>query len=180
MQKQKLLVIIGLTALLIFGGLLYKKSNNKIVSTNESTETKDVFTSIKDALSKNVTLVCDFKDETGTSTKSYIKNGAVRVSSSGEATQAGEIIIKDKKMYMWDIKTKQGFVYDVPDQDVSSTEVNQSENYLNMIDKYKDSCKMATVEDSYFETPSDVTFQDMSKLLEDLKNQVPQTGIPIQ
>ena len=38
-----------------------------------------------------------------------------------------------------------------------------------MIDQYKDSCKVATVADSYFTAPTDVNFQDMSKLLEDLQ-----------
>ena len=42
-----------------------------------------------------------------------------------------------------------------------------------MIDKYKDSCKTAVIEDSYFSEPKDVKFQDMSKLLQDIKNQVP-------
>lgn len=164
---KKVLIIVGILLLLLIGVVVYSKQKNNKTPENVTT-TNNVFTSIKDALSKNITLVCDFKDDSGVSTKSYIKNGAIRISSEGE------IIMKDKKMYMWDLKTKQGFVYDVPDQDISSTEANQSENYLNMIDKYKDSCKMATVEDSFFIPPSDIKYQDMSKLLEDLKKQIPQ------
>ena len=49
-----------------------------------------------------------------------------------------------------------------------------------MIDKYKDSCKVASVEDSYFVTPNDVNFQDMNKFLEDLQNQMPQIELPEQ
>ena len=112
----------------------------------------------------------------------YNKNGAVRVTSIGGTTenQSSDIIIKDKKMYMWDLKTKQGFVYDIPDEEGGNNigtevnEVSQSESYLNMIETYKDSCKVSTVEDSYFTPPTDVKFQDMSKLLEDLKKQMPQ------
>lgn len=172
MQKKKLIVtgIIVLLLLLSWGAFSKYKKGNLALKGSKPMDSgivqKDVFTSIKDALSKKMTLVCDFKDETGTSTKSYIKNGAVRVSSSGEAGQASEIIIKDKKMYMWDINTKQGFAYDIPDVEskgevgTSDNEINQSENYLNMIDKYKDSCKVSTVEDSYFSPPTDIVFQE--------------------
>lgn len=177
MKNRKILITILLLLLVAFvSGISYLKFKNNSSSQSESkdtTENKSVFTSIKDALSKDVTLVCEFKDETGVSTKSYIKNGAVRISSEGE------IIMRDKKMYMWDVKTKEGFVYEIPDSEdneigATTTEINQSESYLNMIETYKDSCKVTSVEDSYFDLPKDIKFQDMSKLLEDLKNQMPQ------
>ena len=190
-NKKTIFIIIAILLLCLVGGASYiklKGDSDNDDSGSKSTESKGIFTSVKDALSKNITLVCEFKDDSGTSVKSYIKNGAVRVSSTtaSGSTQSGDIIMKDKKMYMWDLKTKQGFVYDIPDADTStdskvgmtSTEVNQSESYLNMIDKYKDSCKAATVEDSYFTPPTDVKFQDMSKYLEDLKKQMP--SIPNQ
>lgn len=179
---KKTLIIIGIAlAVVLIGGyfLNSKKDNQK--NENTKSDQKNVFTSVKDALSKNITLVCDFNDEQGTSTKSYIKNGAVRVSTSDSLNSSGEIIMKDKKMYMWDMKTKTGFIYEVEDSEEGQTnqvgmtgsEVVKSEQYLDMIEKYKDSCKVATVEDSYFTPPTDVKFQDMSKLLEDLKSQMP-------
>lgn len=171
MNKKIVFIVIALVLLLSGGYYMSLKSNkSKITTSNSTSETKSVFTSIKDALSKKLTLVCEFKDDSGVSTKSFLKNGAVRVSSTSE------FILKDKKMYMWDLKTKQGFVYDIPDTTNAGTtggEINQSESYLNMIEKYKDSCKVATIEDSYFVPPTDVKFQDMSKLLEDLKKQIP-------
>ncbi|MFZ3301578.1 MAG: hypothetical protein WA152_02600 [Microgenomates group bacterium] len=172
MKQKKTVVILIITVLvLVVFGVIYFNSNKD--NSSDSIENKSVFTSIKDALSKNVTLVCEFKDDSGVSTKSYIKNGAVRISSEGE------IIMKDKKMYMWDVKTKQGFIYTIPDEEgddigATATEINQSESYLNMIETYKDLCKVASVEDTYFELPKDVNFQDMSKLLEDFKKQMPQ------
>lgn len=175
MKQKKTLIIIAVVLLIlaVFGVVYLKPKNNSI---NNSTESKSVFTSIKDALSKNMTLVCDFTDETGSSVKSYVKNGAVRVTTSGASeNQSGEVIILNKKMYMWNTKTKTGFLYNIPDSDESEVgmkgeDVIKSEAYLDMIDKYKDSCKAAAVEDSYFEVPTDINFQDMSKLLEDIKN----------
>lgn len=183
MKNKKTLISILLLLLVVFVSAIsymkFKNNNDSQLDTKGDTENKSVFTSIKDALSKDVTLVCEFKDDSGVSTKSYIKNGAVRISSEGE------IVMKDKKMYMWDVKTKEGFIYEIPDSEDSkigatSTEINQSESYLNMIETYKDSCKVTSVEDSYFELPKDVKFQDMSKLLEDLKNQMPQIELPNQ
>lgn len=183
MKNKKVLISILLLLLVVFVSAIsymkFKNNNDSQLDTKGDTENKSVFTSIKDALSKDVTLVCEFKDDSGVSTKSYIKNGAVRISSEGE------IVMKDKKMYMWDVKTKEGFIYEIPDSEESqigatSTEINQSESYLNMIETYKDSCKVTSVEDSYFELPKDVKFQDMSKLLEDLKNQMPQIELPNQ
>lgn len=178
-KRTLLIVVVALLLLIVGGGVMYAKvgnKNSKVGMADAGTpKPTDLFTSIKDALSKKMTLVCEFNDDKGTSTKSYIKNGAVRVSSMG---QSGEFIMKDNKMYMWDDKTKQGFVYDVPQGEVSqtgTTEVSQSDSYLGMIDKYKDSCKVATVEDSYFVPPTEVNFQDMTKMLEDIKMQIPQT-----
>jgi hypothetical protein len=181
-SKKILFITVTILLLILVGGASYMKLKDSNVKTDNSSESKGVFTSIKDALSKNITLVCEFKEDNNVSVKSYIKNGAVRVTSSSDANQSSDIIMKDKKMYMWDEKTKQGFVYDIPESDGSSSdnkitmnsnEVSQSEGYLSMIDKYKDSCKVATIEDSYFVVPSDIKFQDMSKILENLNKQAP-------
>lgn len=181
MQRKKTLLIGIIVLILLAVGGMYFMSKNKSVSVVDSneviktTDTNGLFTSVKDAISKKMTLSCEFKDDSGTSTKSYIKNGAVRISSKGQS-QETEFILKDKKMYMWDLKTKQGYIYEVPDSEGQepNTETTQGDAYLNMIDQYKESCKVTTVEDSYFETPQDINFQDMSKLLEDLQKQVPQ------
>jgi hypothetical protein len=178
---NKKIIIILVAMLFLISGIVYFMGNRS-VKDEDLNETKSVFTSIKDAMSKDVSLVCEFSDEKGMSTKSYIKNGAVRVSTSDSSNSSSEIIMKDKKMYMWDMKTKTGFIYEVEDSDEGQTnqvgmtgsEVVKSEQYLDMIEKYKDSCKVATVEDSYFTPPTDVNFQDMSKFLEDLQKQMPQ------
>lgn len=179
-MNKKIIIILVVALLLISGVVLFKgqkmgDNDNKEISKGTS---KNVFTSIKDALSKDLTLTCEFNDEKGNTTKSYIKNGAVRISTIGSDTKGGEIIMRDKKMYMWDEITKEGFIYEIPDEEkgnvgMTGQDINQSEAYLNIIDKYKDSCKTAVIEDSYFVEPKGINFQDMSKLLQDIKNQVP-------
>jgi hypothetical protein len=182
---NKKIIIALVISLIVVSGIVLTKGQKKGSEDSISNDgNKNVFTSIKDAMSRDISLVCEFNDE-GNSTKSYVKNGAVRISTDNESSQGGEIIIKDKRMYMWDIKTKEGFVYDVPDAEDDNNsgdnqELSQSESYLSMIDKYKDSCKVVSVEDSYFVTPNDVNFQDMNKFLEDLQNQMPQIELPEQ
>lgn len=183
MKNKKVLIFVGVVILLALSVFVYFKfGSNKSENKDQSAASRSIFSSVKDALSKNITLVCEFKDDGGQSVKSFIKNGAVRVTSTGleENGQAGDIIIKDRKMYIWDGKTKQGFVYETKDEGVDNQnvgmtagEVVKSDTYLNMIEKYKDSCKVSTVEDSYFIPPTDVNFQDMTKFLEDIKSQMP-------
>lgn len=177
-MNKKVLILLAVLLLLI-SGIVYVKGAKKV--NNNEPKSNTVFTSIKDAISKDISLVCEFKDENGGATKSHIKNGAVRISTDSTSQQDGEIIIKDKKMYMWDTKAKEGFVYDIPDAENSdSSEVVKSEAYLDMLDKYKDSCKVESVEDSYFVAPTDIKFQDMNKFLEELKSQMPQIELPNQ
>lgn len=186
-KKNLFLIVLALATLGLIGGFLYIKSTknySSFDSLNKLTDNKNsngLFESIKDALSKDLTLSCDFNDG-NSQVKSYIKNGSVRVSTVSD-NNSGEMIMANDKMYIWDIKTKQGFVYDIPksengtNQEIGMTgqEVVSSEGYLDLIDKYKDSCKVATVEDSFFVAPSDIEFQDMAKMLEDLqKYQMPQ------
>ena len=178
-NKKVLVIVIAVLLLALVGGFIFMKSKSSKVETNNiATGNKGVINSVKDALTQKLTLSCEFTDESGTVVKSYIKNGAVRVTSVGsEADKSGEIIMKDKKMYIWDTTSKEGFVYVIEDQAVDGAENSSRENitsdsYLDMIDKYKDSCKVATVADSYFVPPADVNFQDMSKFLENMQNQV--------
>lgn len=190
-NKKVIVVVIATLALVLVGGVTYFKLMPRSVKNVDSPDNTGLFSSVRDALSKKLTLSCEFKDENGALIRSYVKNGLVRVTSttplSGEqspdSSQAGDFILKDNKMYIWDSKTKQGFVYEVKDQggeNLDQTAMAQNEpvrvdSYINMLDKYKDSCKVTTLDDSYFNLPTDVTFQDMNKLFEDLSKQMPQT-----
>lgn len=189
LKNKSVLLAVIFIVLALSGYFLYKSNNSKNTELKNGEESKNgsVFTSIKDALSKDVTLYCDF-NEGNVSFKSYIKNGAVRVTtSSTEKGQSGDMIMKNNKMYIWDSTTKTGFIYDVPEDSESSnvsvdssSSTTGSTNYLGLIDQYKDSCKVTAVEDSLFVEPKDIDFKDMTKFLEDLQQQMPQVNIPQQ
>ena len=174
-DKKVLIIIVVIILLALAGGFIFLKSKSLNVGPISSSPTnKSIFSSVKDALTQKMTISCEFTDETGTLVKSYIKNGAVRITLVGAETDksGGEIIMKDQKMYIWDTETKEGFVYDIAGEEgETGKQVFNSDLYIDMIDKYKDSCKVATVADSFLVPPTDVNFQDMTKFLENIQNQ---------
>lgn len=160
------IVVVVLLALLGFMG--FKFLGSKSSSTGGTAGGGNVFTSIKDALSKSVSLQCDYTDATGIKTTAYIKGGAIRSDTVGKtAEESGSAIIKDKKMYFWN--SQGGFVLDVPDEaktpSVTPGKGTESpENIMNSLEQYKESCKPAVVSDSLFTPPADVKFQDVSQM----------------
>lgn len=191
---KKLLPVLLLLLLLGVGGYFYLTSRGMVPkaplgSAGNTTQNGGIFTSIKDALSKSMSLKCVYKDEEGVETTTYIKGGALRVMmiNAKEGEQPNNIVMKDKMMYMWNDTTKTGFSYKIeepkdvtPIPTVEDKTVNketgddQKESVLAQIEKYKDTCKVETVVDSMFAVPTDVKFQDMSALQEQMMKTVPQ------
>ena len=183
---KKIVPVLVILLILGVGGYFYMNSKGAVpkapLGTANSTNT-NVFTSIKDALSQSLSLKCVYQDEQGIQTTTYIKGGAVRVTMEGvkEKDQPNSIVLKDKKMYMWNEVNKTGFTFTMTDPIVTpgqELEVKKSQDaeVLAEIEKYKDSCKTEVVSDSFFAVPTDVKFQDMSAFTENLKKQVPTTG----
>lgn len=180
---KKILPILVVLLLLGIGGYFFMSSKGTLPKTPLNTGTSNAFDSIQDALSKSLSLKCVYKDEQGIQTTTYIKGGAVRVNMEGikDNEQPGSIILKDKKMYMWNEVSKTGFTYTITEPEVTpgteSPKVdNKDSSVLAGIEKYKDSCKTEVVADSLFVPPTDVKFQDMSAFTENLMKQVPTTG----
>ena len=134
-------------------------------STDTALNSKDrrtALTSIQDALSKSLSLQCAFTDEKGKKTKTYIKAGAVRTDFTGTKPEdTGSMIMKDKKLYTWTNANKEGFMMTVPDITPGQTNIpgsatgdanrsQQATDVLTALDKFKDSCKPATVADNLF------------------------------
>jgi hypothetical protein len=180
---KKILPVLVVLLLLGIGSYFFMSSKGTLPKTPLNTGTSNVFNSIQDALSKSLSLKCIYKDEKGIQTTTYIKGGAVRVNMEGikDNEQPGSIILKDKKMYMWNDVSKTGFTYTITEPIVTpgteSPKVdNKDASVLAEIEKYKDSCKTEIIADSFFIPPADVKFQDMSAFTENLKKQVPTTG----
>lgn len=182
---NKNLIIAGVVAaviLIAIGGFLLmgqKKITSSVTQNPVPTkqEDKTLFTSIKDALSKSLSLECGFKDEAGRETKSYIKNGAVRADMMGSRPEeTGSVIIKDKKMYYWTGQT--GFMAEILDvtpavtgaQPNTKQGVTEEQNIMESLEKYKNDCKTAIVADALFTPPTNVKFQDYSQMMKKIPN----------
>lgn len=178
---------VGVVLLLGIGGYFYLSSKGMTPKVPAGSSGGNVFSSIKDALSKSLSLKCVYKDESGIQTTSYIKAGSVRVVMEGnaDAEQPNNIIMKDKKMHMWSDASKTGFIFTIEEPEVTplpnedkkmvrpedSDAGGKQESILAQIEKYKDACKAEVVADSYFTIPTDVQFQDMNALQEQMMKQ---------
>lgn len=171
-------IVLGLVILVILagGGLLLLSNSAKPshMPLTQQTQRGSIFNSIKDALSKSLSLQCVFTNENGQNVTSYIKNGAVRSDVvAKDPTQSGSVIIKNNTVYYWSGKqgfmmteqaTPTGTLQQTPTGTTNSTS-SQGDNMMASLEKYKNSCKPSVVADSLFTPPSDVTFQDMSKMM---------------
>lgn len=170
---MKFKAVLALVILVILAGAGYMVVGKKGSpgTSSPSTQGGNIFTSIKDALSKSLSLECSFTDETGRQTKAYMKAGAVRSDFTGKTPEeSGSVIMKDKKMYFWNAQG--GFMMEVPDvtPEPGAPETKETPagvgDVVGTLEKYKESCKPAVVSDSLFTPPANVTFQDFSKMIQ--------------
>ena len=82
--------------------------------TASSGKPADVFTSVRDAIAKQLILKCNYIDTTNNNqaTTTYIKGTTVRLKGTG--TQANvDGLIKDSIFYLWDDTKKEGMTIDL-------------------------------------------------------------------
>jgi hypothetical protein len=179
---SNLLIIIIVVAILLVGGYFYLNYRGTGPGITGQKSGGTVFNSIQDALSRSISLQCEYPDNKGGKVTVYIKNGAVRVMGYS-AGQYGQALMKDNKMYVWDDKTKQGVVMSFNMQEMmkangaagqpTGTVPNQGEDFLKSLEQYKNYCKPATVGGSVFNVPSDVKFVDFEQ-------QMKNSGVDVQ
>lgn len=167
-----ILILLGIGGYYVMGQKGTFQTTNAPGADTSPTASAGMFGSIKDALSKSLSLQCVY-EENGKKTTAYIKAGAVRADMSGGTKEEnGSVIMKDNKMYFWN--GKQGFMMQldtqtVPSGTVSKTSPSKAPNadVLESLEKYKDACKPAVVSDTLFVPPADVKFVDQTKAMED-------------
>ncbi len=180
-------IILVVVILFLLGGYFYLNNRGSAKvggpASNLQKTNGNVFTSIQDALSKSLSLQCNYPNKNGGgNTSVYIKGGAVRIMGYATANanqgqpQYGQALMKGGKIYIWDDKTKQGMMMSFNLQEMmknaGSTKVtaapqqatnNQGGDFLKGLEQYKNYCKAAVVSDSYFTAPTDVKFVDFQQ-----------------
>src|SRR3989344_6256300 len=148
---KKLIPVIVIVLLLLGVGFFVfsnktKTSQPGVVSQNQqSGGGGNIITSIRDAMMKSMSLKCEYPDEKGNKVTTYVKGENVRVVGYATEQNAGQghILMRDKKMYMWDEKSKQGTMIDLnievtPGAPETSEQVDQNEETIEELEKYKD------------------------------------------
>lgn len=182
--SSKQLIIIAVIVILILLGIggYYVMGQKGISQTTKPpaaasvspTASAGMFGSIKDALSKSLSLQCLY-DENGKKTTAYIKAGAVRADMSGGTKEEnGSVIMKENRLYFWN--GKEGIMMQLDTPPVPSGTTAQAKpskapnaDFMEGLEKYKDACKPAVVSDALFTPPADVKFVDQTKMMEDAK-----------
>jgi hypothetical protein len=120
---------------------------------------KNVFTSIKDAVTKQLLLKCEYKDNDST-TITYIKGNMIRMVGTGKEVGI-EGIIKDGKFYLWNTTDKKGMTLDLSKMEgakMGETPIKSSDDVVNALEAKKENCALSPESASMFDLPADVTF----------------------
>ncbi len=171
MKKNNMIIAI-VALIIIIGGLIFFNQNQKTSPDKKgqdiTSETKPgVFESIKDAMSKSMSLKCEYKT-TDAQTVAYIKGKSVRVDGIYKNTNKSSTIMKNDKMWTWDTVKKEGMI--IPLKQTETDKKSSSDQIIEELEKEKQFCKPAIVSDSMFNPPTDVKFQDLSGMLDNLEN----------
>lgn len=132
----------------------------------EKSNNKNVFTSIKDAVTKQIGLKCEYEDEEGVKATTYIKGTNVYLES--EIDNDGEKvkfkgIMKDQKYYLWGDGSDQGMMFDLSklsseESENNGTKVQTQDEIIAKLEQNKNKCQPENISASMFDTPTDVNF----------------------
>ncbi|MBI5654642.1 hypothetical protein HZC53_03255 [Candidatus Uhrbacteria bacterium] len=161
---------LAMSALMLFGAGC-GKSNQAQTAAGQPEEKKGIFSSIKDAFNNSITLRCDYLDEAGNTTVTYIKNKKIFLEEdlktggeTGLEVQKVKGIITDDKMYMWSDASDKGLIIDLKQPKdgnapkMGDKEIHSTDDVISKLEEKKERCKPATIEDSKFELPTNVQF----------------------
>lgn len=183
MQKNVVIIAVIVGVLLLIGGgavfmnMAKGPQNTPAQNTANTAQSSNnagtsVVGSIKDVLMGGASFQCEFTDEDGNQTKSYIKAGKVRTDTIAvDSQQSGSAIMRDKTMYFWNGKQGMKMTFDQNIAEMSEEAVEeysneQQKDVMQDLEKYKEYCKPGSVSDSLFEPPTDVTFTDFSGFMQ--------------
>jgi len=96
-----------------------------------------------------------------------IKAGKIRMTTQLDSDMEGNVIIKDGIVYFWDnqmgmeMPIQQGELNDIP----LFSELENVEEFAKMEQEYQIDCNVVSIQDSVFDIPEDIEFQDYSEML---------------
>ena len=161
---KKIFLVLGFS-LLLAG--CQKVSDNNSTSIQPTEPPKNIFTSIADAVQKQMVLKCEYVDEDGKTTTTYIKGGTVRMIGQGDDNKKIDGLMKDEKFYLWSGGNKQGVVFDISKMEGASmgkTPVNSVDDVIGVLESQKDRCTVSPESSGLLDLPTDVIFTDTGNI----------------
>jgi hypothetical protein len=164
---KKILVL--LCAVLVLTSCGNKNQQQNQIS-GEQKQNQGIFSSIRDAISKSITLRCEYVDESGIKSINYIKGNMIRVDNAetGSDQIKFSALVKDNNLYLWNAGQNQGLVFSLDklqnsnDVQMGDTAVHSVDDIINELEAKKDQCHTDTISDSMFELPANVTFSSFN------------------
>jgi hypothetical protein len=170
-SRVKIIAAVVAVALLGVGGFMFLQNKNSGVPGPLSNGS-----SMKDSIMGMGSMECNYTDEEGRATKTFIKNGKVRAEiTSSKANENGNVIFANETIYIWN--NQGAFMMKVPKETIDDVSQNQAfsqkEDLMESIEKYKESCKSANPADSLFTPPANIQFKDFSEMMKMMPSGAP-------
>lgn len=174
-----------LTAVLIFSAC--KSQTGQVTAPDSQTEAQAIneFTEMGKALQAGKSVSCSMKKKDSPETVTYtIKGKKMKMSGfAADSNQQGSMLSDGEYVYTWNDTTKEGTKFKLPtEEELKDTAEKTGQTQQSVPDfsdeaerqKYADmgytvNCEVANVSDSDFVPPADVTFRDMSQIMEAAK-----------
>jgi len=194
-MNNKLIIPIGAVAVVILanaGFFLFRSPqgspqgindvlNNEESNKNISEEMTELGQMFVDAFEGNSSIKCVYSQD-GIESTSYIKRGMMRVDSTGsENEQSNSMIYKGPIVYTWKEGSAEGFMIDTSKtSEIDESEVNQSQPFQNpkevrdQIEQSAPTCSKENVPDSLFVPPTNINFQSMDQMMDNITEQLPE------
>ncbi len=140
-----------------------KTSSAQINPTPTKTQA-NIFTSIQDAVNKQLILKCNYTDDTGSQITTYIKGSLVYLRGSGDQASVSGLM-QEHKYYIWAEGNNKGIVFDLDKMMADGTAkmgdtVIKSENdIIAKLEEQKQKCQLSPESGSLFDLPKNVDFQ---------------------
>ena len=169
-------VVIAFVVLLVGYFILSQNKTNNSTGKGEGTgvvqeekgKGESIISSIRDAMSKSMSLKCTY--EVGSQeTVAYVKGNKIRVDNKDEDGKTSSMIMKDNKMWIWSSdREEEGIILSTEGVE-GEQKITSSEDIIANLEDQRQFCKVDSVSDSYFEPPQNVNFKDMSDLMKGLQ-----------
>ncbi|HMS22979.1 MAG TPA: hypothetical protein PKA38_04440 [Candidatus Levybacteria bacterium] len=159
--KIGIILLIIAAFLMFFGGYVVVQNARKMFTPEKSASQDGLFSSLEDILTKKMSITCDYIDEEGRKTKTYIKNGKIYIQVvSINPAENITVIYQNNMVYIWD--SNSATKISLPDSFIKTASLGMQQQITQGIEKYRDSCVEAFVSDAIFIPPADRKFVDIS------------------